>query len=190
MRSMALLVLVATTMPLASSTFAATPTSGVQVVVDEAHRRVDITIGGQPFTSYVWPVSLKTPVLYPLVSDDGTTVTRGFPLDPQPGERVDHPHHAGLWFNYGNANGFDFWNNSDAIKPESRAKMGTIVHSKIVSTKSGADRGELVVEATWITGENKPLLQQTTRYVFLHRSHARVIDQIVTIKALDRAVFK
>ena len=28
---------------------------GVKVIADEAHRRVDITIDGQPFTSYIWP---------------------------------------------------------------------------------------------------------------------------------------
>ena len=61
-------------------------------------------------------------MLYPLITDEGITVTRGYPLAPRPGERVDHPHHAGLWFNYGNANGFDFWNNSDAIKPEHRPR--------------------------------------------------------------------
>ena len=127
MRSMAVLGFAAATMLLTTSTFAATPASGVQVVADEAHRRVDITIDGQPFTSYIWPTSLKKPVLYPLITDEGITVTRGYPLDPRPGERVDHPHHAGLWFNYGNANGFDFWNNSDAIKPENRAKMGTVI---------------------------------------------------------------
>ena len=98
------------------------------------------------------PTTLKKPVLYPLIADGGITVTRGYPLDPRPGERVDHPHHAGLWFNYGNVNGFDFWNNSDAIKPEDRAKMGTILQTKIVSTKSGADRGELVVDSVWVTG--------------------------------------
>ena len=97
---------------------------GVRVVANEAQRRVDITIDGQPFTSYIWPTSLKKPVLYPLITDDGITVTRGYPLEPRPGERVDHPHHAGLWFNYGDVNGFDFWNNSDAIKPEDRAQDG------------------------------------------------------------------
>src|SRR5580698_1386568 len=91
-------------------------TKGVQVVADEAHQRVDITIDGKPFTSYVWPSTLKKPVLYPVITADGTDVVRGFPLAPRPGERVDHPHHAGIWFNYGNVNGFDFWNNSDAIK--------------------------------------------------------------------------
>src|ERR1700745_625637 len=117
---------------------------GVQVVADEAHQRVDITIDGKAFTSYLWPTSLTKPVLYPLITDEEITVTRGYPLEPRPGERVDHPHHAGMWFNYGNVNGFDFWNNSDAIKPEGRSKMGTIYQKKIVSTKSGANQGELV----------------------------------------------
>src|SRR5277367_916742 len=150
-----------------SSQFVKAATSkGVQVVADEPHQRVDITIDGQPFTSYIWPTSLKKPVLYPLVTDEGITVTRGYPLDPRPGERVDHPHHAGLWFNYGDVNGFDFWNNSDAIKPEDRAKMGSILQTKIVSTKSGRDSGELVVESVWTTGAGQNILQQTTRYVF------------------------
>jgi len=161
----------------------------VQVVPDEANRRVDITIDGKPFTSYIWPASLKKPVLYPLIDDEGVTVTRGFPLAPVPGERVDHPHHAGLWFNYGNVNGFDFWNNSDAIKPENRSKMGTILQTGIASAKSGPDRGELVVESVWITGDNKQLLNQTSHYIFERRNHARVIDQVITLKALDRAVF-
>ena len=60
---------------------------------------------------------------------------------------------------------------------------------KILSTKSGSDTGELVVESTWITGENQPILDQTTRYIFSRRSHARAIDQVVTLKALDRVVF-
>src|SRR5262244_632072 len=101
---------------------------GVQVVADEAHQRVDVTIDGKPFTSYIWPTSLKKPVLYPLITDEGVTVTRGYPLEPRPGERVDHPHHAGMWFNYGNVNGFDFWNNSDAIKKEDAPKMGNVIH--------------------------------------------------------------
>ena len=109
---------------LGGSEFANAAGKGVQVVADEAHQRVDITIDGKAFTSYIWPTSLKKPVLYPLITDEGITVTRGYPLEPRPGERVDHPHHAGMWFNYGNVNGFDFWNNSDAIKPEGRIEDG------------------------------------------------------------------
>ena len=170
---------------LAVSSFA----QGVRVVPNEGERRVDISIDGRPFTSYIWPTSLKKPVLYPLITDDGITVTRGYPLEPRPGERVDHPHHAGLWFNYGDVNGFDFWNNSDAIKPEDRHKMGSIQQTKIVSARSGEDRGELVTDSVWITGDGKQILDQTTRYVFTRRGHERSIDEVVTLKALDRAVF-
>ncbi|HEX7158125.1 MAG TPA: DUF6807 family protein, partial [Edaphobacter sp.] len=137
----------------------------VKVTPHEDQQRVDVTIDGKPFTSHVWPSTLKKPVLFPLIAADGVTVTRGYPLAPRDNERVDHPHHAGLWFNYGNANGFDFWNNSDAIKPEQRGKMGTIRHEKVVSTKRGKDRGELVVDSTWVTGAGDEILKQRTNYV-------------------------
>ena len=162
---------------------------GVQVVPDEAHQRVDITIDGKPFTSYVWPSVLKKPVLFPVIVSDGIDVVRGFPLAPRSGERVDHPHHAGIWFNYGNVNGFDFWNNSDAIKPEDRGKMGTIHEQKIVSTKSGRERGELVVASLWTTGSGQDILEQTTRYVFSQHDKQRMIDEVTTLHALDRVVF-
>src|SRR5260370_2809233 len=89
----------------------------------EAERRVDVVIDGQPFTAYIWPEKLAKPVLYPLRTARGMVVTRGFPLEPRPGERVDHPHHAGLWFNYGNVNGFDLGHNSGTINPDAATKI-------------------------------------------------------------------
>jgi len=80
---------------------------GVRIVKNEALRRVDVLVDGQPFTSYIWPETLTKPVLYPLRTAQGTIVTRGFPLDARQGERVDHPHHAGFWLNYGNVNAID-----------------------------------------------------------------------------------
>lgn len=51
---------------LGGSVLARQAEKGVQVTPNEAERRVDITIDGQPFTSYVWPTSLKKPALFPL----------------------------------------------------------------------------------------------------------------------------
>src|SRR6185295_3883336 len=107
---------------------------GVSVVSNEAAQRVDILIDGKPFTSYIWSDKLKVPVLYPVRSAQGTVVTRGFPLEPRPGERVDHPHHIGLWFNYGSVNGVDFWNNSTALAPEQQKKMGMVAHRRVVKS--------------------------------------------------------
>jgi hypothetical protein len=161
----------------------------VKVTSNEAQRRVDVTIDGQRFTSYVWPTSLKKPVLYPLVAPDGVTVTRGYPLEPREKERVDHPHHAGMWFNYGNVNGFDFWNNSDAIPEAQRPKMGSITMTRIVSTKSGKDKGEMVVESLWTTGAGTDVLKETDKFVFAKRDGSRVIDRVTTLTALEKAVF-
>jgi len=162
--------------------------SRIQVTPNESGRRVDITIDGKPFTSYIWPTALKKPVLYPLRSAKGTVVTRGFPLEPRKGERVDHPHHAGLWFNYGDVNGLDFWNNSDAIPKEQESKMGTILHRRIVEAKGGDDRGELTVEMEWVTADGKPLLREHTQFVFRGSADSRSIDRITTLTALQTKV--
>src|SRR5271156_3477172 len=188
MRNLLVLGLLVGGLGLGGSDFANAAGKGVQVVADEAHQRMDITIDGKAFTSYIWPTSLKKPVLYPLITDEGITVTRGYPLEPRPDERVDHPHHAGMWFNYGNANGYDFWNNSDAIKPAEKHKSGSIRMDKIVSMKSG-ERGELVVDSIWKTGDGADIIKQRTKYVFMKRKGARVIDQTMTLEALDKVVF-
>jgi hypothetical protein len=197
-------LLLACSLTLANAAPTPSKSTGVQVKADEAHQRVDVTIDGEPFTSYVWPSTLKKPTLYPLIAPGGIEVTRGYPLAPRQGERTDHPHHAGMWFNYGNVDNFDFWNNSDAIKPEDRGKMGTVHHTKIVSTKSGRDSGELVVESLWTNGAGQDVMTQTTRYIFKRRKavtglaakingpglgDARSIDEIVTLHALKPLVF-
>src|SRR5258707_4510837 len=164
------------------------PSDRIAVIANEQQRRVDVSIDGKPFTSYIWPTTLKKPVLYPLGTANGTIVTRGYPLEPRPGERDDHPHHAGLWFNYESVNGIDFWNNSDAIKPEDAPKMGAIVHRSIVSAKSGSQQGELDVETDWVTFDKKVLLHEQTHFVFRGGPGFRSIDRITTLRALDEKV--
>ena len=163
----------------------------IQIVPDEAGRRVDVIIDGRPFTSYIYATNLKKPSLFPIRSAKGSLVTRGYPLEPRKGERADHPHHIGLWMNHGDVNGLDFWNNSDTVSAAQAPKMGTIVHRRVVDAKGGADRGELVVESEWLTPDGKPLLREQTRFVFRGTADSRVIDRIATLTALgERVVFR
>ncbi len=175
-------------LPATGGTAAQAAAKGVQIVANDAGKRVDITIDGKPFTSYIYPESLKKPVLFPIRTASGTLVTRGFPLEPRPRERFDHPHHVGLWFNHGDVNGLDFWNNSTDIPAARAPKMGTIHHKRVVEAKGGADRGELAVEMEWKTAEGVALLRETTRFVFRGAGDARSIDRITTLTALDRRV--
>ncbi len=163
----------------------------IQVVPNEAGRRVDVIVDGKPFTSYIWPTTLKKPTLFPVRSANGTVVTRGYPLEPRKGDRVDHPHHVGLWLNHGNVNGLDFWNNSDAIKPDQASKYGTIVHRRIVEAKGGKDRGNLVIEADWLKPDGTALLKEHTEFVFRGDAGSRTIDRTTTLTALgERVVFQ
>lgn len=158
----------------------------VEIKPDEAGRRVDITVDGKPFTSYIYPTTLKKPTLWPIVTAKGGTITRGFP--PKKGERVDHPHHVGLWFNHGDVNGFDFWNNSEAIRPDQAKKYGTIVHRKVGQVKSGAGQGELNVEMDWVAGDGATLLRENTKFIFGANDGKRTIDRITTLTTLDKQV--
>lgn len=160
----------------------------VDVVVHDSTRRVDVLVDGRPFTSYIYPTTVKKPVLYPIVSSSGIVVTRGYPLEPRAGERVDHPHQIGLWFTYGDVNGLDFWNNSDAIPAANAPKMGTIVHRTLRKVESGQGSGVLEVTTDWVDYQGKALLREDTRFVFSARRNVRAIDRITTLTALDEPV--
>lgn len=155
---------------------------------------IDVLVGGKPFTSYFFPGQdvLKKAVLFPLISAQGTTITRGYPMAPRAGERVDHPHHVGMWLNYEDVNGFDYWNNSTNIVASlQNHKMGTIVHSSIV--KQDAKKGLLEVTADWIDndGKGQKVLQEKTTYVFSGTSDSRTVDRITTLTAVaDQVLFK
>lgn len=155
----------------------------VEVTPRPEQRRVDVRIAGQPFTAYVWPERLAKPVLFPIRSAGGTLVTRGFPIDPRPGERVDHPHHLGLWLNYGDVNGVDFWNNSEALSPEDAAKMGTIRHRAIRGAKSGTDKGTLETESEWVMPGGSTVIEESTTFAFRGTDDSRSIDRITTLTA-------
>jgi len=172
----------------AFGTGSAAQENGVRLVRDDAKQRVDVFVDGQPFTAYIWPASQKKPVLFPLRTAKGTLVTRGFPLDPRPGERVDHPHHVGLWFNYGDVNGADFWNNTDAVKPEDRPKFGTIVHRAVTAVRGGAEQGELEVDTDWIHGNGSVVLKEHTLFVFRGGAGWRSVDRITRLQAQGERV--
>jgi hypothetical protein len=162
--------------------------TGIQVLARESDRRVDVLVDGKPFTSYVWPEALTKPVLYPLRTEKGTLVTRGFPLDPRSGERTDHPHHVGLWFSYGDVDGVDFWNNSTALPAERQAQMGRGRHVRILEAKSGPREGRLKVFIEWVMPDGRVAVDETTSFVFRKTAGGRIVDRTTTLTARDKAV--
>ena len=157
-------------------------------VVKEADKKVDVMIGGKLFTSYIWPDNVMKPVLYPVMTSEGTEITRGYPLKPRAGERVDHPHHIGIWFNYGDVEGFDFWNNSDAIAADKKNGYGTVKHMKINQLKEGNGEATMVTTESWIDPSGKELISEKTEYHFIAKGKTRMIDRVSTLTATGKTV--
>lgn len=158
----------------------------ITVRKDAQHQKIDIVIDGKLFTSFQYPSNYEKPFLYPVYSPDGAIITRGYPMAPRKGERVDHPHHIGLWFNHGNVNGLDFWNNSSAIKD--KEKYGHIVVTKILNVKSGK-QGWIKVVSEWRDQKENVLLEEATEYIITATENTRTIDHISTLKAVQDVTF-
>ena len=160
----------------------------IQLIVKETDKKVDVLVGGKLFTSYCWPDNVMKPVLYPVMTSEGTEITRGYPLNPRAGERVDHPHHIGIWFNYGDVNGYDFWNNSTAIPENKKNGFGTIKHLKIDQLKEGLGEALIVTTESWIDPSGKELLSEKTEYHFIAKGSTRIIDRVATLTASGNEV--
>lgn len=163
--------------------------SAIKLVRNDAEKKVEVLVDGELFTAYLYSENISKPVLFPIKSAKGSELTRGFPLNPRPGERVDHPHHVGLWLNYGDVNGLDFWNNSDAIPEDKKAGYGSIVHREINRMSDGNGAAELEVTMDWISPDGKVLLQEHTTFIFRADGDKRMVDRITKLTAQGKEVF-
>jgi hypothetical protein len=160
---------------------------GVKLIRTDEKHKVDVFVNGSLFTSYQYPENIEKPFLFPVYSPDGSVITRGYPIEPRKGERVDHPHHIGIWFNHGNVNGLDFWNNSSSVPANRKDLYGHIVHQKIVKAESGK-KGTLEVVLNWDDNKGNTLLTENTRYIFSGDKNSRTIDHISTLTAVNGPV--
>lgn len=153
----------------------------------ESEKKIDVMINGVLFTSYCWPDGVYKPILYPVLTSAGTEITRGFPLNPRPGESTDHRHQVGIWFNYGKVNGLDFWGNGSAGKWGIRS--GEIKHLSIEKLSDGKGKGAMITNESWVDSSGVELLSERTEYYFSGKGTTRVIDRITTLTATYDTVF-
>jgi hypothetical protein len=146
--------------------------SWAQVRFQNAPGRLEVTINGKPFTSLFQGADVPKPFLHPLTTVDGLQVTRGFPMEPKPGEPKDHQHHRGLWFTHGDVNGFDFWMNEFNYKSENRGVIKLVAAPKV---KAGGKQGSITSTYAWSSPKGELLLEETTKITF----HAQPQDRRV-----------
>jgi hypothetical protein len=158
----------------------------ITFVNKENERKVDILVDGKLFTSFCWPVNVYKPVLYPVLTSKGTEITRGFPLKPREGEQNDHIHQVGVWFNYGNINGFDFWGNG--YRGIKEPNGGEVRHLRIENFKGGAGKGSFISYESWLDPHGKELMSEKSEYHFSVKGTNRIIDRITTLTSVDTTI--
>ncbi|MCF6268951.1 MAG: PmoA family protein [Melioribacteraceae bacterium] len=162
----------------------------IELIENKVEQKVDVMVDGKLFTSFLYTDKLsvlKKPVLYPLISANGVVITRGYPLEPRPNERTDHPHHIGAWLNYGDVNNLDFWGNSGAMPKESADVLGTIRLVEINKIESG-ESGKLNVTGKWMNSKGETILRENTEFVFSANNGKRIIDRTTTLTAIKEPV--
>ncbi len=158
-------------------------TENVTLTKVKNENKIEIHVGHSLFSRFIYPDSLEKPVLFPIYDAGGIVVTRGFPMEPRPGEPTDHPHHLGLWLTYENVNGLDFWNNSYAIPLNKKSQYGWIKTDSILELTSGTI-GILRYHARWVNQQNEAMMEENTRYEFSGKDNQeRIIDRITELTA-------
>jgi|APIni6443716594_1056825.scaffolds.fasta_scaffold72095_2 hypothetical protein len=154
-----------------------------------AEKKIDVMADGKPFTSFCWYDSVYKPILYPVYTSSGTEITRGFPLHPREGESTDHRHQVGIWLNYGNVNGLDFWGNGSEGKWGVRS--GEIKHLSIEKMNVENGKASLISNESWVDSVGNEILSEKTEYHFMASGSTRIIDRITTLTATkDTVKFK
>jgi Methane oxygenase PmoA len=153
--------------------------------------KIDVEIGGQPFTTYTFDPAIAKPFLEPLRDAKGTIVTRTLSVGNEipPGHEHDkgfEPHQRAMYFGHGDINGNSFWIEEAFSKYYTHGvqpKFGRMVFRKVEEMKSGSSVG--IVKATFdLEGpDKKPFAEETQEYKFSGDGDSRVIDCEYVIKA-------
>lgn len=89
-----------------------------------ADGRVDVLVkkSGKPLTSFHYDSKWDKPFLFPLRTPQlNKTLSRGWPVEPKPGDTIDHTWQRGIWWGHGDINKVDFW------RELGRTKTGILV---------------------------------------------------------------
>jgi hypothetical protein len=63
---------------------------GAGPAFEQQDGKIAVKLDGKPFTSYHYSDKWDKPFLHPILSSSGEVVTRGWPVEPLPGDSNDH----------------------------------------------------------------------------------------------------
>jgi hypothetical protein len=164
---------------------------GEPVELQRNENRIEISIGGHPFTTYYFDPKVAKPYLFPLRSAQGAVVTRGFPMVTDiAGEDHDEPHQRAMYFAHGSVNGFDFWGEAAFPKwsDHSPQTFGRTVFRKLDQMLGGPSFGTLQATFDLVKPDGTKVAEEIQAYTFSGDENSRTIDCKFTIQASEGPV--
>jgi len=144
--------------------------AGEKVEFVKSDSTLDITIDGQPFSTYNFSDDYRKPFLLPLRTPSGVVVNR--PLGDA--SDADHPHHKGVWNSVDEVNGIKFWNEN-----------GPIRNVAVRVIQSGGPVGIFEAINQWQHPETgEPQLTETA-VVTIHANRLLVYDMLFTASHVE-----
>ena len=141
------------------------PTSVVKL--DAHDKTIDVSIDGQPFTTFDYGKYNK-PILFPILGPGQIGMTRNWPMVKEiDGESPDHPHHKSMWFSH-HISGVNFWTEKGgAVKT-----LTVELPGKTFDEKNG-----FRTTSSWVRKKNgNTILSDRTTYRFGKGVESRWID--------------
>ena len=138
---------------------------------------VSILLDGQPLTAFQFHTKWDKPFLYPIRTVSGLVISRGWPVEPRPGEQEDHAWHRGIWYGHGDINGEDFWRE----KPDRTTSRLVLAGDPKVSTTG--TRGVLEVSLSMMTPKGTQLGVIGEQYEFRRTGNQIILDTTISVIA-------
>lgn len=143
--------------------------SGGTVKLTKGQGTVEVTVDGQPFTTFHYGDDLPKPYFAPVLAPGGVSITRPVEMGIK-----EHPHHKGIWLAVDEVNGIDYW-----------GEKGKILTAAVELEKAEGSPAVLGVTNHWLGTDGKPALIETT----LIRIHPnRVIAYDIFLRAAEQPV--
>lgn len=145
---------------------------------------IDVMAGDKLFTTYRFSTEWVRPYFYPIHAADGRALTRGYPMDPKPGDQQDHPHHKSLWVAHGDINGTDNWSETTDKKTGQRKHGYQIARGvKVVEGKGECVSFSGVVD--WVDVDKKKQLEETRTVTLCSTDAGRVVELKIDFHASE-----
>jgi hypothetical protein len=154
------------------------------VELKRGDHKVEVIIGGQPFTTYDFGAVVAKPYLMPLRTATGIVISRNFPVvnsvtQADQNSPSFEPHQRPLYFDHGNIDGLNFWS-EEAFAPyyhgHARQAYGRMSLIKLEDVKGDTDSGTVRARFNLLAPSGRVIAEETQTFEFRGDDHTRLID--------------